>query len=214
MKLFIQTFQLLIFSSFFLSSAVYAQSVGLVLSGGGANGIAHVGVIKALEEYNIPIDYITGTSSGAFVGAMYAAGFTPKEMEAFFTSEQFQRMTKGEIEPKDRFFFKEHDDGAGMVKLRFSKNLSIPLSLPTNFVTPSAVDYQLMQIFAGANAAAKGNFDSLLVPFRCVAADIDRKEEYVFPPQLPPSKQNEGRLPNKSVPVNMHLDNLKPVARQ
>lgn len=180
MKLFIQTFQLLIFSSLFLSSAVYSQSVGLVLSGGGANGIAHVGVIKALEEYDIPIDYITGTSSGAFVGAMYAAGFTPKEMEAFFTSEQFQRMTEGEIEPKDRFFFKEHDDGAGMVKLRFSKNLSIPLSLPTNFVTPSAVDYQLMQIFAGANAAAKGNFDSLLVPFRCVAADIDRKEEYVF----------------------------------
>ena len=176
----IRTIQLIVFSSFFLNSTVYAQSVGLVLSGGGANGIAHVGVIKALEENNIPIDFITGTSSGAFVGAMYAAGYTPQEMEAFFTSDQFQRMTKGEIEVKDRFFFKEHYNGAAMVKLRFSKDLSIPLSLPTNLVAPSSVDYQLMQIFAGANSAAKGNFDSLFVPFRCVAADIDRKEEYVF----------------------------------
>ena len=179
-NLFVRTFQLLLFSSFFLGSNSYAQSIGLVLSGGGANGIAHVGVIKALEENNIPIDFITGTSSGAFVGAMYAAGYTPEQMEAFFLSDKFQRMTRGEIEDKDRFFFKEHNNGAGMVKLRLSKSLSIPLSLPTNLATPSSVDYQLMQVFAAANSAAKGNFDSLLVPFRCVAADIDRKEEYVF----------------------------------
>ena len=104
MNLFVRTFQLLLFSSFLLGSNSYAQSIGLVLSGGGANGIAHVGVIKALEENNIPIDFITGTSSGAFVGAMYAAGYTPEQMEAFFLSDKFQRMTRGEIEDKDRFF--------------------------------------------------------------------------------------------------------------
>lgn len=170
---------LLIWLSVFFQPS-YSQKVGLVLSGGGANGIAHVGVIKALEEHNIPIDYITGTSSGAFVGALYAAGYSPAEMEAFFTSEQFQRMTVGEVEVHDRFFFKEERPSAGMVKLKFSKSFNIPTALPTNLVQPSSVDYQLMQIFAPANAAAKGNFDSLLVPFRCVAADIDQKEEFVF----------------------------------
>ncbi|MDE7236454.1 MAG: patatin-like phospholipase family protein, partial [Paramuribaculum sp.] len=52
------------------------QSVGLVLSGGGAKGIAHIGVIKALEEHNIPIDYVAGTSMGAIIGGLYAAGYT------------------------------------------------------------------------------------------------------------------------------------------
>ncbi len=163
-----------------LLSKADAQSVGLVLSGGGANGIAHVGVIKALEENNIPINFITGTSSGAFVGAMYAAGYSPKEMEQFFLSDQFQQMVQGDIEAKDRFLLKEEYSNAGMVKLKFSKNLTIPIALPTNLVEPSSVDYQIMEIFAPANAAARGNFDSLFVPFRCVAADIDRKEEFVF----------------------------------
>ncbi len=180
MRTSITSFLFLISSLLILTQTIHAQKVGLVLSGGGANGIAHVGVIKALEENNIPIDYITGTSSGAFVGALYAAGYSPSEMEVFFLSEQFQRMTRGEIQAKDRFFFKENQSGAGMVKLKFSNDLSIPLALPTNLVEPSLVDYQLMQIFAPATAAGNGNFDSLLVPFRCVAADIDAKEEYLF----------------------------------
>ena len=57
-----------------------SQSVGLVLSGGGAKGIAHIGVIQALEDNDIPIDYIAGTSMGAIVGGLYAAGYTPQEM--------------------------------------------------------------------------------------------------------------------------------------
>ena len=61
-------------------SVADSQSVGLVLSGGGAKGIAHIGVIQALEDNNIPIDYITGTSMGAIVGGLYACGFTPDEM--------------------------------------------------------------------------------------------------------------------------------------
>ena len=57
---------------------VSAQKVGLVLSGGGAKGAAHIGVIKALEENNIPIDYITGTSIGAIIGSLYAMGYSPR----------------------------------------------------------------------------------------------------------------------------------------
>ena len=72
-----------------LCTTLQAQTVGLVLSGGGAKGIAHVGLIKALEENNIPIDYITGTSMGAIVGALYAMGYTPDEMMQLFNSREF-----------------------------------------------------------------------------------------------------------------------------
>jgi len=70
-----------------LSFAQRVQKVGLVLSGGGARGLAHVGAIKALEDNNIPIDYISGTSVGAIVGALYASGYTVDQMMQLFLSE-------------------------------------------------------------------------------------------------------------------------------
>ncbi|MDD4426033.1 MAG: patatin-like phospholipase family protein, partial [Mariniphaga sp.] len=68
----------------FLSPGIQAQKVGLVLSGGGAKGIAHIEVIRTLEENDIPIDYIAGTSIGAIVGGLYAAGYSPDEMKKLF----------------------------------------------------------------------------------------------------------------------------------
>ena len=69
----------IIFILLFAIISVSAQKVGLVLSGGGAKGIAHIGIIKALEENGIPIDYVSGTSMGAIVGGMYSMGYTPDE---------------------------------------------------------------------------------------------------------------------------------------
>ncbi|HQL71397.1 MAG TPA: patatin-like phospholipase family protein, partial [Bacteroidales bacterium] len=76
---------------------INAQKVGLVLSGGGAKGMAHIGVIRALEENNIPIDYIAGTSIGAIIGALYACGYSPDEMEAMLEAEEFKNWYKGVI---------------------------------------------------------------------------------------------------------------------
>ena len=67
---------------------VCAQKVGLVLSGGGAKGLTHIGIIRALEENNIPIDYITGTSMGAIIGSLYAMGYSPDDMEEFRTNRR------------------------------------------------------------------------------------------------------------------------------
>lgn len=72
-----------------------AQRVGLVLSGGGATGLAHIGVMKALEENGIPIDYITGSSMGALVGGLYAAGYSPAQIDSLFHTELFQTMAEG-----------------------------------------------------------------------------------------------------------------------
>ena len=76
---------------------VSAQKVGLVLSGGGAKGAAHIGVIKALEENNIPIDYITGTSIGAIIGSLYAMGYSPEEMLELMLSKEFSYWQTGTV---------------------------------------------------------------------------------------------------------------------
>ena len=77
-----------------------AQKVGLVLSGGGAKGMTHIGVIRALEENGIPIDYVAGTSMGAIVGALYAMGYSPDDMEALLRSPDFKRWYTGVIETR------------------------------------------------------------------------------------------------------------------
>ena len=74
------------------------QSVGLVLSGGGAKGLSHIGVIKALEENGIPIDYISGTSIGSIVGGLYAIGLSPDEMIALMKTREFRAWYSGEGE--------------------------------------------------------------------------------------------------------------------
>ena len=71
------------------------------MSGGGAKGLTHIGIIRALEENEIPIDYITGTSMGAIVGSLYAMGYSPDEMEQLLKSDDFKRWYSGDVEEKN-----------------------------------------------------------------------------------------------------------------
>jgi NTE family protein len=100
-----------------LYEVTFGQKVGVVLSGGGADGIAHIGVLKALEENNIPIDYIAGTSMGALVGAMYASGYSPTEMEAMVHQEKFKKWAVGEIEEQHVYYFKKRGSRCRMDQL-------------------------------------------------------------------------------------------------
>ena len=88
--------------------AIHAQKVGLVLSGGGAKGMTHIGIIRALEENNIPIDYIAGTSMGAIIGSLYAMGYSPDDMVELLKSEDFKRWYSGEVEEKYVYHFKKN----------------------------------------------------------------------------------------------------------
>ena len=156
-----------------LGPAAYAQKVGLVLSGGGAKGAAHIGVIRALEDNGIPIDYITGTSMGAIIGGLYAAGYSPDEMEAIITSKDFGNWVSGEMDPEYTYFFKKEDPNPSWINLRFNYDSVLTTNfLPTNLVSPQEMDFAFMKMFAGPSAASRGNFDSLMIPFRCVASDV------------------------------------------
>jgi NTE family protein len=165
-----------------LNKANAQDKVGLVLSGGGATGLSHIGVIKALEENGIPITFITGTSSGALVGALYAAGFSPEEMEAFVLSEDFQIMISGEKKPTHHFYFREDEENnnASLISFNFSKDSTLKKSLPTNLISSAFIDFEMMKLLGPAGASVGNDFNNLFVPFECVASDITNKKSVVF----------------------------------
>lgn len=165
---------------FLLPFAAAAQRVGLVLSGGGASGFAHIGVLKALEENNIPIDYITGTSAGALVGSLYACGYSPWEIEAYVLSDKFQLMVAGKVEPRQEFLLREQEVNGSALSFSFSKDSIFNKSLPTNFIRPELLDFEMMRLLGMPSSMVGDNFDSLFVPFRCVASDITSKKSTIF----------------------------------
>jgi NTE family protein len=178
---FCRCFKIVLGVFFLLNSNLnFAQKVGVVLSGGGADGIAHIGVLKALEENHIPIDYIAGTSMGALIGAMYASGYSPAEMEMMVKQEKFKKWAVGEIEEQHIYYFKKREADAGWINFKFSLDTLIQTSLPTNLISPVPVDFGLMEFFSRPTAACAGNFDSLFVPYRCVASNITEKRQEVF----------------------------------
>lgn len=166
----------------FISLAGNAQKVGLVLSGGGAKGLTHIGVIRALEENGIPIDYVSGTSIGAIISSLYAMGYSPDEMDEILGSEDFKRWYTGQVEDEYKYYFKANDPTPEFFSIRFGMNAQKKLS-PTGFssmVNPIQMNLVFMDLFSRATATCKGNFDDLFVPFRCVASDINNKRAMIL----------------------------------
>lgn len=180
---------------FTISTAVFASSherndstssgapvsVGLVLSGGGAKGIAEIGVIKALEENNIPIDYIAGTSMGAIVGALYASGYTPDEMIELILSPGFSDWSTGQIDPSLRYYFGSTATRPEIVSLNLSlKSDTTSSVLPSSLISPLPMNFAFMQLFAAYTAQCGSDFNRLMVPFRCVTSDVYAKHKVVL----------------------------------
>lgn len=184
---------IMVILTFFFSENLLSQKVGLVLSGGGSSGVTHIGVLKALEEYNIPIDYIAGTSMGGLVGGLYAAGYSPDEIEELFVSEQFKSWAQGNLDNKYVYYLREKDETPSLITFKIATNSIWETSVPTNLISPATIDFGLMEYLAPASAASNDNFDNLFIPFRCVASDIVAKKAVVM---------KEGQLP-KAVRASM-----------
>ncbi len=143
--------------------------IGLVLSGGGARGSAHVGVLKVMEELRIPVDYVVGTSMGSIVGGLYATGLSPADMEEAFRSVDWATAFNDKPERKRiSFRFKEDDFQAllpielGVGKGGFSTRSGVINGQKINFI---------LRVMA-ADAVGVDRFDELQVPFRAVATDL------------------------------------------
>jgi len=159
------------------------QSVGLVLSGGGAKGIAHIGLIQALEDNDIPIDYITGTSMGAIVGGLYACGYTPAEMMELINSDYFGYLSAGKADPAFTYYFSKGSPSPQMFAMSVGGRDSTARSKifnPQSLISPMPMSFGFMQIFSAYGAQCGGNFDRLFVPFRCVASDVAQKRKKVM----------------------------------
>ena len=164
----------------FLTLALHGQRVGLVLSGGGAAGLTHIGVIKALEENGIPIDYITGSSMGALVGAMYASGLSPWQMDSLFQTDLYQLMAKGGTEDQYTWYFKQDAPDASLINVKFDVDTILQTSLPTHLRSPVLSDWEQMIGFSGPSAVSGYTMDSLFIPYRCVASDITAQGQVIF----------------------------------
>jgi len=151
---------------------LHAQKVGLVFSGGGAKGLAHIGTLKALEENHIPIDYITGTSMGGIVGAMYAAGYTPVQIEKIALSDEFQNWVNGKYTSDYTYFFEKNAPNASMLAAKLAIDTGFHLSFRSNLINDISLNFAFLELFSQASAASKGNFNNLFIPFRCMVADV------------------------------------------
>lgn len=169
------------------SASPIEGKVGLVLAGGGAKGLYHIGVIRALEQRNIPIDYVAGTSMGAIIGALYASGYTTDEMEAIVTSGEVEKWVTGQIDESYRFFYNERQDAPSMFSIyadvssdTLQSRSSLNLAIPHAFINTAQIDMALTELFAPASAASGGNFDRLMIPFRCVASDVNSHQAVIY----------------------------------
>lgn len=164
-----------------LPSLLSAQKVGLVMSGGGARGLAHVGVIEALEENNIPIDYVAGTSMGAIVAALYAMGYSPEDMKEILSSKDFNQWYTGTMDAQYMFYFRRNKDVPELIGINFEFEDSLRVYKPAlNLINPNPMSFGVMQTFAQYTTACDSNFNKLFVPFRCVASDIYNKKQLIF----------------------------------
>lgn len=159
------------------------QTVGLVLSGGGAKGIGHVGVIRALEDNGIPIDYVVGTSMGAVVGSLYACGYSPDRMMKLFTSSGFNYWSTGTIDRNLEYYYAKPAPTPKWLQINASFRDSVSIStrfLPGSLVNPTPMNIEFMRLYAPYSQQCGRDFDKLMVPFRCVASDIYAKHKVVL----------------------------------
>lgn len=152
--------------------------IGLVLSGGAARGLAHVGVLKALEEQGIHIDAIAGTSMGAVIGGLYASGYKIDELEKLAMSIDWQEALSDAPAREDVPFRRKQDDRDFLVKQKLSFRDDGSLGLPLGVIQGQNLSLLLESLLAHSSDVR--DFDKLPIPFRAVATDIVSGEKVVF----------------------------------
>lgn len=144
--------------------------IGLALGGGGARGIAHISVLRKIEELNIPIDCVAGTSMGALVGGLYASGMSAKEMEELVGSLDWKRLFDDSLERPERSFRRKQDDRNGLATLGVGLR-SGRVKLPPGLLQGERI--LAMFEHATIKVSAINDFDRLPIPFRAVATDLN-----------------------------------------
>lgn len=166
---------LLLSISSFSQETTKRPKIGLVLSGGGAKGFAHIGVLKVLEQAGVKIDIIGGTSMGAVVGGLYASGYTATQIDSIFYNTDFNQLLQDYIPRSSKSFYEKRNDEMYAIILPFNKfKISIPIAL-----SKGMYNYSLLSKLTH-KVRYTNDFSKLPIPFFCVATDIEKGEQVVL----------------------------------
>jgi NTE family protein len=161
--------------------SIKRQKIGLVLTGGGAKGFAHIGVLKVLEKAGVKIDYIGGTSMGAVVGGLYATGYSAEQIDSIFHNTNFDELLQDYIPRTSKSFYEKKNDELYAMSLPFNKfTLGVPIAL-----SKGMYNYNLLTKLTHKVRHVR-DFNKLPIPFVCIATDIETGQELIL---------NKGYLP-------------------
>ena len=175
-------FYLILFSACILIHATASpientrKKVGVVLSGGGAKGMAHIGALKVLEEAGIPIDYVVGTSMGSIIGGLYAIGYTPEQMDSLVRAQDWSFLLSDRTPRNDKNMAEREADEQYVISVPFSKN-SIK-EVTGGLIKGQNIANLFSELTLGYHDSI--DFNQLPIPFACVSEDITKGQEKVF----------------------------------
>ncbi|WP_347373460.1 patatin-like phospholipase family protein [Aequorivita sp. Q41] len=149
--------------------------VGLVLSGGGAKGLAHIGALKVIEEAGVRIDYIGGTSMGAIIGALYASGYSAKQLDSIFNQTDFSTLIQDEIPRSAKTFYEKEESEKYALVLPFDK---FKVGFPSGLSKGQNI-YNLLSKLTG-HVDTISDFSKLPIPFFCIATNVENGKEVIL----------------------------------
>lgn len=190
----------------FLVSFSFAQEiekkdvkVGLVLSGGGAKGLAHIGVLKTIDSLGIKIDYVAGTSMGAIVGSLYASGYSGKQLDSIFNNIDFDKVISDEIPRESKTFYERDNSEKYAITLPVKK---LRIQLPTALSRGQNVFNLFSKLTLHVSDVKE--FENLSIPFFCIATDIETGEKVMLDKgSLPQAIAASGAFPTLFQPVSI-----------
>ncbi|MEJ2544772.1 MAG: patatin-like phospholipase family protein, partial [Calditrichaceae bacterium] len=174
MRIIILIFILLIFSCH-ISAQENRPKVGLVLSGGGARGFAHIGVLKMLDSLNFPIDYIAGTSIGGLLGALYACGYSGEEIEKIVNNADWDALLSDTPDRKSIPYLQKYDDNKYQIQLSLKGFTPV---VPSGLIQGQKVCLLISELLVKDGIVY--NFENLNIPMRCVAVDLITGNEVIL----------------------------------
>ena len=199
--------RLLLLLMLFIVLVAYPQQedikVGVVLSGGGAKGLAHIGALKVIEEAGIRVDYVGGTSMGAIIGGLYAAGYSADELDSIFRITNFNILIQDELPRRAKTFYEKDDAEKYAISLPFD---NFKISFPSGLSKGQNI-YNLMSRLT-THVSSVEDFDKLPIPFFCIATNVETGEEVILDKgSLAMAVSASGAIPSIFSPVKMD-DNL------
>lgn len=192
---------LVLFSTVFSAFAQDQKKpkIGVVLSGGGAKGLAHIGVLKVLEEAGVKVDYIGGTSMGAIVGGLYASGYNARQLDSIFSVVDSDALLQDYIPRTSKNFFEKRNDDVYALTLPFNKfRVGVPTAL-----SKGLYNYNLLSRLTN-HVRYERDFSKLPIPFVCIATDIETGEEIILKNGvLPKAILASGAFPSLYTPIEI-----------